>query len=88
MLSPAVPVSVPFEVAAILRQVLRDEDLDVAPSTRLEDLSGWDSMHHIAALVEAECRFGIEFDLADIESVQTVGDLIDLVETKTAIDPA
>jgi len=76
-------VSVPIEVASILRHVLRDADLDAGSTARLEDLPGWDSMAHIAVIVEAECRFGIEFDLPEIEAVQTVGDLIDLIEART-----
>lgn len=83
MLSPAVPVSVPSELAAIVLQVLRQDALDLSAAARLADLAGWDPFHRIAVLVETECRFGILLDIAEIEAVETVEDLSDLVETKT-----
>lgn len=79
--------SVRREVADILRYVLRDSGLEIAPDQRLDDLPMWDSMHHVTAVVEAECRFGIEFDLDEIDSLRTVSDLIRMIETKTLPQP-
>jgi acyl carrier protein len=45
-------------------------------------MAGWDSMNHIAILVEAECRFDVVFDLADVEAVPTVGHLVRLIQAK------
>ena len=41
-------------------------------------------MAHIALVVEAECRFGITFQAAEIEALQRVGDLLRLIEAKRA----
>ena len=80
--------SVGREVADILRYVLRDTRLDIATDQRLDDLPAWDSMHHVTAVVEAECRFGIEFNLDEIDSLQTVADLVRMIEAKTMPQPA
>ena len=81
-----------MEVAAIpprllqaMRWVLRDPDLGVSASTRLEDLTGWDSMAHISLMVETECRFDVMFEVAEIEAVRTVGDIVDLLRTKAGV---
>ena len=98
LLTPAAPVrSVPLavpqvasggdvlaELTEILRSVLDDPALTVTRDTVAEDVPGWDSMAHIALVVEAECRFGITFQAAEIEALQRVGDLLRLIEAKRA----
>lgn len=79
--------SVRWEVSDILRYVLRDATLDIEPGQRLDDLPMWDSMHHVTAVVEAECRFGIEFDLDEIDALHTVSDLVRMIEAKTTPQP-
>jgi acyl carrier protein len=70
------------DVAAALRTVLRDPDLDPTLDTSLDAIPGWDSMDLIAVVVELECRFGIQFDLPELESFSAVGDLVRGVATK------
>ena len=86
MLSREIDVSaVPTQLLQAMRWLLRDPDLAASPSTRLEDLSGWDSMAHISLMVETECRFDVRFEVAEIESVRTVGDIVELLRRKAAI---
>ncbi|HBK08269.1 MAG TPA: hypothetical protein DDZ81_20870 [Acetobacteraceae bacterium] len=76
------------EITAILRELLRDSDLDPTPQTRFEDLADWDSMDLVTVVVEAECRFGIQFDLTEIDRLTTVGDLAGMIVTKQALAAA
>ena len=50
------------EITDVVRQVLEDRTIELAPDTAMGELAGWDSMNHIAILVEAECRFDVVFD--------------------------
>ncbi len=70
------------EITDVVRQVLQDRTIELAPETAMDDMAGWDSMNHIAILVEAECRFDVVFDLADVDSVPTVGHLVRLIQAK------
>jgi acyl carrier protein len=70
------------EVTGILREVLDDPDVELTPETVAGDVPGWDSMAHIALVVEVECRFGITFLAPEVEALQRVGDLLRLIETK------
>lgn len=79
---PARPVL--SELTAILREVLDDPELALTAETSAADIPGWDSMAHIALVVEVECRFGIRFQAAEIEALRQVGDLVALIETKCA----
>lgn len=73
------------EITDVVRQVLEDRTIELAPETAIDDMAGWDSMNHIAILVEAECRFDVVFDLADLEAVPTVGHLVRLIQAKRSV---
>jgi acyl carrier protein len=77
------------EITDVVRQVLEDRTIELAPDTAMGDMAGWDSMNHIAILVEAECRFDVVFDLAEVDAVPTVGHLMRLIQAKrTAVNPS
>ena len=82
ILAPLATGSVLDEVTDILRAVLDDPDLAITADTVAADVPGWDSMAHIALVVEAECRFGITFRTTEIEALRRVGDLVRLIEAK------
>ncbi|HEX4369414.1 MAG TPA: acyl carrier protein [Rhodopila sp.] len=73
------------EITTILREVLLDPSLECAPATRFEDVTGWDSMDLVTVVVEVECRFGLQFELAEIDRLVTVGDLLRMVAAKRAL---
>lgn len=70
------------ELVDIFRAVLGDPGLELTPHTTADDVPGWDSMAHITLIVEAECRFGVQFQIAEIESLQNLGELVQAIETK------
>ncbi len=75
------------EITDVVRQVLEDRTIELAPETAMGDMAGWDSMNHIAILVEAECRFDVVFDLDDVDAVPTVGHLVRMIrEKRSAVD--
>jgi acyl carrier protein len=81
----AAPLS---EIAAIVRDIMHDADLDLSPSSRFDELNNWDSMDLISVMVEAECRYGVQFDGSEIERLVTVADLMQMIESKRAIAAA
>jgi acyl carrier protein len=81
----AAPLS---EITAIVREVIQDANLDLSPTTRFDDLANWDSMDLITVVVEAECRYDLQFDLPEIDRLITIGDLLHMIETKQALSMA
>jgi len=81
-LAPGSEAAVLAEVNDIVRQVLEDRSIDLAPETPIDGLAGWDSLSHVAIMVEAECRFDVVFELEDLETVPTVGHLVRLIRAK------
>jgi acyl carrier protein len=72
------------EITDVVRQVLENRTIELASDTEMGDMAGWDSMNHIAILVEAECRFDLVFDLVELDAITTVGHLVRLIQSKRA----
>ncbi|MDE2005055.1 MAG: acyl carrier protein [Rhodospirillales bacterium] len=80
--APLAACSVLGELTAILREVLDDPSVTITEATVAADVPGWDSMAHVALVVEIECRFGIRFRTTEIEALRRVGDLVRMIEAK------
>lgn len=72
------------ELTDIFREVLNQPDLELSPRSTADQVLGWDSMAHIALVVEAECRFGVAFQPTEVEALQSVGELLRAIEAKRA----
>lgn len=73
------------EITAILRDILHDDSLELTPQTRFEDLACWDSMDLVSLVVEAECRFNLQFELAEIDRLIQVNDLLAIIARKQSL---
>jgi acyl carrier protein len=71
-------------VNEIMIDVFDVDDLSVTPETTAEDVEEWDSLSHIRLVVAIERKFGFKFKNAEIEALKTVGDLVDLIDTKVS----
>lgn len=76
------------KLAEIVRDELRNADIELTPNTRFEDLPGRDSMHLIAVVVEVETWFGLMFEPVEIEAVHTADDLLRMIACKQAAEAA
>ncbi|MDR3535469.1 MAG: acyl carrier protein [Acetobacteraceae bacterium] len=75
-------------VVAGFRAALERPELELTLATPLEEIEGWDSMWHVAVMVELESRFGLTLEPHEIEAVQTVGDVVRLIGARRALDAA
>ena len=67
-------------LSRILRILLRDESIVLTPQTKRPDVPGWDSLNYINFTAEVEVEFGIKFRLADVESFETVGEIVEAIK--------
>lgn len=86
--SQATEIPVLAQVTEIFRDLLRDPELQVSEQSTPDDLPGWDSMTHIALIVESECRFGVQFRTGEIEDMHNVGDLVRSIRLKQTQEAA
>ena len=73
------------EVTEVVREVLNDSEIELRDATSFDEIQGWDPMDLVSVVVEVECRFGVQFDLPEIDRLRTVGDLVCMIEAKQAL---
>lgn len=76
------------EIYAALKEIFADvfmrDDLELTPALTAKDVKGWDSFKQIEIIMASEERWGIKFNTRELDSLQSVGDLVKVIETKTA----
>jgi acyl carrier protein len=65
-------------------KVFGDDGIALSPSMTAADVPGWDSLTHIRLLLTVEREFRIRITASEASKLQTVGDLMQLVEAKVA----
>jgi len=63
----------------IFRAELDDEDLTIGMETRQVDLKAWDSLAHIRIVSGIESEFDFQFNLAEIEEINSVRQFVDAI---------
>lgn len=72
------------EVQEIFRRVFADDTLIITPAISQDDIEEWDSLEHINILSVIEQKFGIKFDLSEVMSMKTAGDIVELIAARVA----
>ena len=68
----------------VFRDVLDNPGLRLSRETNASNLEGWDSLAHVNLVIAIEQEFGVRFTLEELEHLETVGDIIGLMERKLA----
>jgi acyl carrier protein len=76
------------EIYAALNEIFADvfmrDDLKLSPELTAKQVQGWDSFKQIEIIMATEERYGIKFNTRELDSLQSVGDLVRVIGTKTA----
>ncbi len=67
----------------IFREVFDDETLTVGPATTAEDIEDWDSLEHINLVVAVEKKFGVKFNIGEVNGMNNVGEMIETILKRT-----
>jgi acyl carrier protein len=76
------------EVYAALTEIFADvflrDDIVLSPDLTAKQVKGWDSFKQIEIIMASEEKWGIKFNTRELDGLRSVGDLVRLVEAKTA----
>jgi acyl carrier protein len=72
------------KITATLREVFEDKNLVVTDATTAKDVDEWDSLNHITIISNIERAFKVKFALGELMKLQNIGQMIDLIQKKTA----
>lgn len=71
-----------LRVQDIFRDVLDNEEIEIAFSTTSDDIEEWDSLSHIQLIVAIEKEFKVKFTSKEIMSWDNVGAMLDCILQK------
>jgi len=71
-------------LSEILGSLLGADSLELTMETRRADVPGWDSFNYVNFIVAAEQEFRVKFALAEIESFESVGAIVERIKQLTA----
>ena len=66
----------------VFQDVFDDEDIIVNDETTAEDIEDWDSLEHINLIVAVEKKFGIKFNMGEVNKFKNVGEMVDTIMTR------
>ena len=72
------------QLTTIFHDLFDDDTIVLTPQLTASDIPDWDSFNHINLIVAVESKFKIKFQTAELESMHTVGHLVDLIQSKLA----
>ncbi len=70
-------------ITEIFHDVFMRDDLVLKAELSAKDVPGWDSFKQIELILATEEQFGMKFSTRELDSLQTVGDLVRVVAAKT-----
>lgn len=66
----------------VFQNIFDDEDIHVKDETTASDIDDWDSLEHIHLCVAVEKRFGIKFNMGEVNNFKNVGEMVDVIITR------
>ena len=72
------------QVTEVFCDVFDDDEIELAADTTAEDVEAWDSLMHVTLMLNIEKVFGVRFASSEVAGLKNIGELVNLIETKTA----
>ncbi len=69
-------------VNEVFRRIFDDESITVEDGTTSADIEDWDSLEHINLVVAIEKKFGIKFNMGEVNGFKNVGEMVDTIVSK------
>lgn len=73
------------EVLELMAEALEVEPGRLAPDTRIEDVSEWDSVGWLTLMASVEERLGVELVAKDVREMKTVDDVLRYIAARTPV---
>lgn len=67
----------------IFQDVFEDDTIIASPELSAPDVPGWDSLSHIRLILQVQKEFGVKFSAAQTTRLKNVGELAELIRTKS-----
>jgi acyl carrier protein len=68
----------------IFHEVFGGDEIVLRPELTAKDVKGWDSYKMVNIILAVEQRFAVKMRTQEIDRLQSVGDFVSLLKSKTA----
>ena len=65
--------------------IFDDETIRVNDETTADDIEAWDSLEQIVLTVAIENKFGIKFNIGEVDTFKNVGDMVNSIISKISV---
>lgn len=72
------------KLTTVFREVFEDGGIVITESMTAKDVEKWDSVSHIDMICSVENAFAIRLTTRQVAGLKSVGELLSLIEEKTA----
>jgi acyl carrier protein len=69
-------------LSEVFRNVFDESEVVISRETSAKDVPQWDSLMHVALIINVEKAFGVRFLSSEVAGLQNLGELADLIEAK------
>lgn len=69
----------------VFQEVFDDESILVSEGTTADDIEDWDSLEHINLVVAVEKKFGIKFNMGEVNRFKNVGEMADTIAARIKV---
>lgn len=66
----------------IFHEIFNDKNIVLRDDMTASDVENWDSLTHMLMIAKVEEVFNVKIKLKELNKIHTVGDLINIVESK------
>jgi acyl carrier protein len=70
------------QLTDVFQIVFDDPSIQLRPDMTAADIVEWDSVSHLDLVLAVETKFKLRLNLAEVESLQTVGDFVELLQKR------
>ena len=70
------------KLVRIFRENFDDDSIELSEASTWDDVEGWDSLEHIKLIVAMQDEFQLQFNIEEIESMKSVGDMVHIISEK------
>ncbi|MBR0079676.1 MAG: acyl carrier protein [Synergistaceae bacterium] len=72
------------ELNIIFRNNFDDDSITLTDTTSSADIEDWDSLEQINLVVAIQNKFGVKFNIEEVNAMKNVGEMVDFIQNKLA----
>ena len=74
------------ELNTIFRNNFDNDSITLTDETNSDDIEDWDSLEQINLIVAIQDKFGVKFNIEEVNAMKNVGEMVDFIMKKMGLN--